>query len=111
MKPAVHHWWAQRLTAILLTPLCLWFIMALAGAIGGDHASVHAWIKSPLTSPLLILFILALFYHAQLGLEVIMEDYISNENTRNRSILLAQVAMFAAGLIAVLAVLKIAMGL
>jgi len=111
MKPAVYHWWAQRLTAILLTPLFLWFIFALAGVIGRDHAAVHAWIKSPLNSPFLILFILALFYHAQLGLEVVIEDYISNDNVRNRCILLAKVAMLAAGLIAVLAVLKIAMGL
>jgi len=111
MKPAVLHWWAQRLTAVILTPLCLWFTFALVGAIGMDHASVIVWIKSPLISPLLILFLLALFYHAQLGLEVVMEDYINNDNVRNRCILLSKVAMLAAGLIAVLAVLKIAMGL
>ncbi|MGH8119275.1 MAG: succinate dehydrogenase, hydrophobic membrane anchor protein [Gammaproteobacteria bacterium] len=109
MKPAVSHWWAQRITAVVLTPLCLWFILALAGAISKDYDSVHAWIKAPLTGPLLILFILALFYHAQLGLQVVIEDYIGKEHHRKFCIILSGIIMLAAGLIATLSVLKVAM--
>ena len=111
MKQAVHHWVAQRLTAVILVPFCLWFIFTLANMSGMDHATVNTWIKSPWHSVLLILFILMLFYHAQLGLQVVVEDYISNENLRNNSIILCKIAMLLAGLVSILSVLKIALGL
>jgi succinate dehydrogenase / fumarate reductase membrane anchor subunit len=111
MKQAVHHWRAQRLTAIILIPLCLWFIFTLAGMTAVDHAAVSAWIKSPLNSLLLILFTLALFYHAQLGLQVVVEDYVGNDSLRNCTILICSIAMSGAGLISILAVLKISLGL
>lgn len=111
MKQAVHHWRVQRLTAIILMPLCLWFIFTLAGMTTMDHAVVSAWIKSPLNSLMLLVFNLALFYHTHLGLQVVIEDYISNDNFRNRTILISGIIMSGAGLISVLAVLKITLGL
>ena len=110
MKQAVRHWWVQRLTAVILVPLCLWFIFSLACMSGMDHVTVHAWIKSPLQSLMLIVFIPTLFYHAQLGLQVVIEDYIGNNSLRHSSIILSMIVMLLAGLIAVLAVLKIALG-
>ena len=111
MSQAVRHWRVQRLTAIMLIPLCLWFIFTLAGMTTMDHAVVSAWIKAPLNSLMLIVLVLALFYHAQLGLQVVIEDYIDNEKLRNRTVLMSYVVMAGAGLIAVLAVLKITLGL
>lgn len=111
MNQAVHHWRAQRLTAIILIPLCLWFIVTLAGMTNMDHAVVSAWIKSPLNSLMLIIFVLALFYHAQLGLQVVVEDYIGNDSFRNSIILISWIVMSGAGLISILAILKITLGL
>ena len=110
MNHAVHHWRAQRLTAVILIPLCLWFIFTLAGMTTLDHDVVSAWIKSPLNGLMLIVFILALFYHAQLGLQVVLEDYIGNDNFRNCTILISGIVMAGAGLISILAVLKITLG-
>ena len=111
MRQALHHWRAQRLTAVILIPLCLWFVYTLAVMINMDHAAVSAWIKSPLNSLLLILFTFALFAHAHLGLQVVIEDYIGNDNFRNHAILMSRIAMLGAGLISALSVLKITLGL
>ena len=111
MKQAVHHWWFQRLTAVILAPLCLWFIFSLACMSGLDHASVHSWIKSPLQSLLLILFSLAIFYHAHLGLQVVIEDYVGNNSLRNTCIYLSMFIMLFAGLVSIMAVLKIVLDL
>ena len=110
MSHAVQHWRFQRLTAIILVPLCLWFVFSLATATSMDFTGASAWIKTPVHSVLLLLFILALFYHAQLGLQVVIEDYVSTEALRNRSIFLCKIVMYLSGLIAVAAVLKIASG-
>ena len=110
MKQAVQHWWAQRLTAVILVPLSLWFIITLACLPGMDHAAVNTWIQSPLHSLILILFILALFYHAQLGLQVVIEDYVGNDSLRNSSSIFSKVIMLFAGLVSIVAVLKISLG-
>ena len=111
MNHAVQHWRFQRLTAIILVPLCLWFIFSLATATSMDYTGASAWVKTPVHSVLLILFILALFYHGQLGLQVVIEDYVSNERLRNQSIMLCKIALYLSGLVAIAAVLKIALGL
>ena len=111
MRQAVHHWRIQRLTAIMLIPLCLWFIFTLAGMTNMCHAVVSAWIKAPLNSLMLIVLVIALFYHAHLGLQVVIEDYIGNEKLRNCAILVSLIVMAGAGLISGLAVLKITLGL
>ena len=111
MKQALHHWRAQRITAVILVPLCLWFILTLAVMMNMDYASVTAWIKSPLTSLLLILFIFALFEHAHLGLQVILEDYIGSAGRRNCAIFMTRIAILGAGLISALSVLKITLRL
>jgi succinate dehydrogenase, hydrophobic membrane anchor protein len=110
-KDGTAHWWAQRLTAIALTPLCLWFIFALISMTGMDHAAVSAWIRSPLVSILLILFILALFYHAQLGMQVVIEDYIDNEALKITSIILLDFVMLFAGMASILATIKVFLGI
>lgn len=111
MSQAVHHWRVQRVTAIMLIPLCLWFIFTLAGMTNMCHAVVSAWIKAPLNSLMLIVLVLALFYHAHLGLQVVIEDYIGNDQLRSCTVLMSCIVMAGGGLISVLAVLKITLGL
>jgi len=75
-KDGTGHWWNQRVTAValaLLTPWFVWFIVQYAGA---DQAGVHAAIGQPFNASLLLAFVLALFWHAKLGLQVVVEDYI-----------------------------------
>ncbi len=75
-KDGVNHWWLQRVTAIALALLTPWFIITVVGLIGADYAAVKAAFASPLTASLMLAFVLTLFWHARLGLQVVIEDYI-----------------------------------
>jgi succinate dehydrogenase / fumarate reductase membrane anchor subunit len=75
-KQGAAHWWAQRLTAVALIPLTLWFAFALLGLPDGSYAVVAQFIAAPLNSILLILLVIALVYHSSLGLQVVIEDYV-----------------------------------
>ena len=70
------HWWAQRLTAVALVPLTIWFAFSLLGIPLGEYATLFLWIAKPLNAILLILFVLILVYHSSLGLQVVIEDYV-----------------------------------
>lgn len=75
-KGGTTHWWQQRLTAIALALLTPWFVVFSVGLLGADQATVQASIARPLTATLLAAFVLSLFWHAQQGLQVVVEDYI-----------------------------------
>ncbi len=107
-SPALRHWWWQRITAVALVPLSLWFAASLIWVVGGDHAAAAAWVGSPEVALLLIAFILALCYHAYLGIEVVMDDYVHVESVKKAGFLVVQAVLAllaAAGTLAVLWVL------
>ena len=83
-KEGTAHWWAQRLTAIALVPLVLWFAVSLIVLAGADHATVAAWLRDPVAAVLMLLLILAGFHHAQLGMQVVIEDYVHSEVAQAR---------------------------
>jgi succinate dehydrogenase / fumarate reductase membrane anchor subunit len=107
-KEGVAHWWAQRLTAAALVPLILWLAWQLAAHTGADHAAVVAWLRQPLTAVPMVLVIAVTFYHAQLGLQVVIEDYVHSEWRRLAAIVLVKFAAAAFGVAGVFSVLKIA---
>jgi succinate dehydrogenase / fumarate reductase membrane anchor subunit len=109
-KEGVAHWWAQRLTAIALVPLVLWFVISLLSMIGADHAVVKDWLSQPLPAVLTVLLVVATFHHAQLGLQVVVEDYVHNEAAKLTLIILIKFAALLLGALAVFAVLKLAFG-
>ncbi len=106
-KDGTHHFWHQRLTALLLIPLVLWLGFSLA-ALPVDHSTLIAWVQQPLATILLTLLIIVTFYHAQLGLQVIIEDYVSSHGRRTLLLLVSNLICLVFGLIGVIAVLKIA---
>lgn len=75
-KTGAGHWWVQRLTAVALVPLGLWFVFALLDLQHGNYQMVAAWVAEPTNSILLILLVLTLVYHSSLGLQVVIEDYL-----------------------------------
>ena len=109
-KEGVSHWWAQRTTALALVPLCLWFAASVIGLAGADYTAVVVWFKSPFNATLMILLIVATFYHAVLGLQVVLEDYVHHEGRKLASILIVKGLAGALGLLAVVAILKLAFG-
>ena len=106
-KTGVDHWWAQRLTAIALVPLIVWFVVALVGHIGADHAAARAWIGQPVNAGLFVLLITATFHHAQLGVQVVIEDYVHTEGVKLASVVLTKglaIVLAVAGIFAVLSI-------
>jgi len=104
-KEGVHHWWAQRVSAIALIPLSLWFVASIVFLTDVDRATAIQWLGSPVTLGLMSLFLVALIYHAVLGLQVVIEDYIHGKATKLILLLLIQFAGFglaAAGIVAML---------
>ena len=109
-KSGVSHWWAQRLTALALVPLAVWFVASVAALTGADHGAISAWAGSPLVAGLLILTILATFYHAYLGIQVVVEDYVHHEGAKIASLAALTLAVWALGVACVVAVLKVSIG-
>jgi succinate dehydrogenase / fumarate reductase membrane anchor subunit len=109
-KDGVGHWWAQRVTAVALVPLAIWFVASVVLLTNCTHERFVAWIGSPLPAVLSILLIVATFHHAQLGLQVVIEDYVHREGVKLAGIVLVKLAVFALGTAAVFSVLKIAFG-
>ena len=81
-KDGVEHWWIQRVTAVALIPLTLWFVSSLIALTGSNYDAFVAWLRAPLSAVLTILLLIALFYHTSLGLRVVIEDYVHSSGTK-----------------------------
>ncbi len=108
-KDGLGHWWVQRLTAIALIPLVVWFAISLVMLSGADFNTVRAWIGSPIVMVLLILTIGVGLHHGQLGLQVVYEDYTSGA-TRVTLIVATKFIAALFGLGAIVAILRIGFG-
>ena len=102
------HWWMQRLTALALIPLALWFVSYVCVTVGLDYKAATAAMHRPVNAILLVLLIGAALHHGQLGLQVVIEDYVHTEGTKVALIVLVKFAAFALGVAAAFAVLKVA---
>ena len=109
-KEGVNHWWGQRLTAIAMVPLFVWFAFSLVALAGAPHATVVAWIRSPVSAVLLIALLAAVFYHLALGVQVVIEDYVHTEWRKLALIIIVKLASALTALVGVLSVLRIAFG-
>ena len=109
-KDGTQHWWMQRVTALALIPLAIWFVASIVALTGKDHAAFTAWVKNPVSATLLVVLIAATFHHAQLGVQVVIEDYVHGEGTKIASILAVKgLAVLLAG-VGIVSVLRIAFG-
>ena len=109
-REGVHHWWAQRLTAIALIPLVVWFAISLVMMSGADYDVVRAWIGSPMVMVLLLLTIAIGLHHGQLGMQVVIEDYVHGDGWKLALIVLVRFIAVLFGLAAIVAVLRIGFG-
>ena len=109
-KEGVNHFWAQRMTALALIPLTVWFVISLFSVVGADHGAVQAWVSSPVVAGLLILLIVATFYHAFLGLQVVIEDYIHGEGLKLLTLVTVKGASWLLAIVGVLSVLVLLLG-
>jgi succinate dehydrogenase / fumarate reductase membrane anchor subunit len=108
-KEGVHHWWMQRLTAIALIPLVLWFVASVAGLAGAGYEETAAWLSQPFVAIAVILMVTATLYHAVLGIQVVIEDYIHHEGWKFFWLIAMKFVFLVLGLVAVFSVLKLAL--
>ena len=109
-KEGVAHWWAQRITAVALVPLTLWFVYSAVMLTGANQAYVYNWLHRPASAILMSLLIIATFYHVALGVQVVIEDYIHREGVKLTTMLLTKglIALMAAA--SLFTVLRVAAG-
>ena len=108
-KTGVHHWWLQRVTAIANLLLVVWFIVALVRLPDLGYQTVTDWMAQPLVAVPLILFVISVFWHLRLGLQVLIEDYVHG-GTKVATLLALNAFAVAGGLVGVFSILKIALG-
>jgi len=108
-KDGVEHWWLERVSAVALVPLTVWFTASIVVHADDNYPGLMAWLATPLTSILMTLLLIALFYHSALGLQVVIEDYV---HSRIKLPLLVgmHLGCFALAVAGILATLKIAVG-
>jgi succinate dehydrogenase / fumarate reductase membrane anchor subunit len=109
-KEGVEHWWAQRVTAIALVPLSVWFVISVIGFVGADLETVQDWVSRPLPGILLVLLLIASFYHMSLGLQVVIEDYVHTELVKLGLVIVVRLFCFAVAVAGIFAVLSMALG-
>ncbi len=109
-KLGTEHFLMQRLSAILLAPLGIWFCFSIASIPQMDYANFVNWLSSPLSASLMVLTVILCFYHAYLGLQIVIEDYVSDHAIRFASILAVQIICILMSVISVVSVLKITLG-
>jgi succinate dehydrogenase / fumarate reductase membrane anchor subunit len=104
------HWKMQRLTAIANLLLMLWFMFSAMALAGSGYVKVRAWLASPISASLMVLLIISTFYHARLGLQVVVEDYLHHEGVKIASLAALTLITFGLAVACIVAVLKIASG-
>jgi succinate dehydrogenase / fumarate reductase, membrane anchor subunit len=109
-KSGVHHWWLQRLTSIALVPLTIWFTVSLLSLQSLDHVTVVAWMAQSWTALLLVLLVLVATYHSQLGVRVVVEDYVHNTGLRTVTLVTLTFLHAFLAVAGVFAILKVAFG-
>nr|VFJ67488.1 MAG: succinate dehydrogenase subunit D [Candidatus Kentron sp. FW] len=109
-RQGAHHWWMQRITAVMLVPLFIWFIGMMVTVVTGSHAEVEELIRSPIIAGALLTLIITIFYHAALGLQVVIEDYVSAEGTQLGAIIVMRFILGLLAAISVVSVFKVAVG-
>jgi succinate dehydrogenase / fumarate reductase membrane anchor subunit len=109
-KEGTGHFISQRLTAVALAPLSLWFLWVALGHFGRDYAEARTFVAQPLNASLMAAFVLALFYHAQLGVQVVIEDYVHTRWLELSAQIAVKFLCFFAALVSLLAIVRITLG-
>jgi succinate dehydrogenase / fumarate reductase membrane anchor subunit len=106
-KTGASHWWMQRVTAVALIPLSFWLIIFLDLSLNAPYQETVAWLASPLNTLGIVAWILAVFYHAALGLQVVIEDYIAAEGVKIVAVWTVNLSFLLLALAALIAVFRV----
>ena len=107
-KEGVEHWWRERLTAVALVPLALWFIASIIVHGGDDYIEVIAWLRTPFATLMMVLLLAAVLHHSALGVQVIIEDYVHSA-IKIPALVIMRLGCFALAAMGILAALRVAL--
>ncbi len=109
-KDGTSHWYTERLTALALVPLSLWFVVSILRGLGADYTALKAWMGVPGNMTLMILLIIAFFWHASLALGTVIEDYVHNKPAHMGGLIAVKFGCLFFGAFSIVAVLKLGLG-
>jgi succinate dehydrogenase / fumarate reductase membrane anchor subunit len=109
-KDGTAHWWAQRVTAVALVPLTLWFVFSLLTLPDFEYETVRTWLSVPITGFLAVLLVAVMSYHSYLGTIVIIEDYVISSGMKVLSLMTLRFLYVLAGGAAMFAILRVVFG-
>ncbi len=102
------HFWQQRVSAVALVPLSIWFAVSALGLVNADYVTTLDFLRAPVNAVLMILFVILLLYHMQLGIQVVIEDYVHSEGRRITLLLLNRFFAWGVGAASLFSILRIA---
>lgn len=108
-KEGAENWWLERLTAVALVPLTVWFVASIIAHADSDYDAFIAWLSTPATTILMVLLLIGLFYHTALGLQVVIEDYI-HSRMKIPALIGIRFGCFGLAVAGILTTLRIAFG-
>lgn len=106
-REGVAQWWVQRVTAVALIPLTFWFATSLIARSRDDYGAFILWFRNPLSSVLMVLLLIAMFYHMALGLRVVVEVYVHVERIRVSAVVAINLTAFALAVAGIMSTLRI----
>jgi len=109
-KEGLHHWWLQRLTALALIPLTVWFVASVVGLAGSGYDEFVGWLSEPCNAAAMVLFLGVTFHHAQSGMQVVIEDYVSDHGWRVAGIILVKFACYGLAVLSIVSTLIVTFG-
>ena len=109
-KAGSHHWWSQRVTAVALVPLTLWFVYSALMLAGSDYESGIKWLAQPTNGIFMVLLVISTFHHLQLGLQVIIEDYVHHEAVKLIALVVMKLSSIGFAVAAIFSIIKVSFG-
>jgi succinate dehydrogenase / fumarate reductase membrane anchor subunit len=109
-KEGLHHWWAQRLTALALIPLVIWFVASVIGLAGTGYEEFMLWLSSPVNATIMVGFFAVALHHAALGMQVVLEDYVSHHGWRIASIIIVKFICYGLAAFGIVSTLIVTFG-
>lgn len=106
-KSGLHHWWHQRVSAVAMVGLVSWMVVLLFRLVEADYQTALNMLAHPVNATVVVLFVAVGLWHASLGLQVVLEDYVANEGVRLIAILAVKMAASVTAILAILSVLKV----
>ncbi|HEX6259759.1 MAG TPA: succinate dehydrogenase, hydrophobic membrane anchor protein [Woeseiaceae bacterium] len=107
-KDGSGHWWTQRVSGVALVFLGAWFLASLAQLPGLTYADVQEWLHRPVSAVLMLLLIASIARHSELGIQVVIEDYVHQPFLKVASIVIVRFLHVLLAAISIFAVLRLA---